>query len=105
MIAKNKTLNKILIIFLILFIVATLIISAIYLGVTNYFLNKFEEPELIVLQDECSLLMNNIIHQIKDEDGCKIMCLGECEVREKEFVNSEFILREENCHTCNCYCR
>ncbi len=63
------------------------------------------EPELIVIDDECSIMMNSIVHQIKNKGGCRIMCNSECEVRNMDFHHSEFIYKENSCHICNCYCK
>lgn len=54
--------------------------------------------------DECSLVMGNLIHQMKNDADCKIRCHGECQVREMDFVNHSFTEKFDSCHTCDCYC-
>ncbi len=99
---KRKITEKILIIIFIL--VALLIILLIIHYSRTYLLNIGKEPKLFVIEDECLLLLNNIIHQIKNQGECKIVCRNECGVRKMNFHDSEFIEKENSCHTCNCYC-
>jgi len=65
----------------------------------------FEEPEKIVIEDRCSLVMGNLFHEIKNKEECRIKCKSNCEVRGEEFSESEFIKNNSSCHTCNCYCK
>jgi hypothetical protein len=100
---KNKP-SKIIIFVLIFLLIVLAVLLIIEYGANSYFYNLFKEPKLFVIHDECSLILSNIIHQIKDEGGCRIMCSGECEVREMRFHDFEFISQNESCHICNCYC-
>lgn len=65
----------------------------------------FKEPEKIVIEDRCSLVMGNVFHEIKNSGECEISCKNNCELRGKKFVESEFIKSQDSCHTCNCYCK
>lgn len=99
---KKKFFKKILIILGILFIVLILLLF-INLKAWKYFEKK--EVKMIPLVDSCSVLFDNIIHNIKDAPGCENYCRAECMTREMEFYKSEFSLKEKACNTCDCYCR
>gem|GEM_PF-1368182 len=99
---RRKLINKVLIIILILIgAIMILLLIEYYPEITSF----RKDAEVYLIEDECGLVAGNLIHQIKDEGECKIKCRNECEVRKKEFYNSEFILRENACHVCNCYCK
>jgi hypothetical protein len=97
-----KKLSRIIFIFSFLCIVALIVLLFFHFKIIEYLYSS--GPELIVIEDECSIMLNNIIHQIKDEGGCRIMCSAECEIRNMKFHHSEFIFKDNSCHTCNCYC-
>jgi len=63
------------------------------------------KPKLYAVQDRCSIILDRLLHQIKDDGECRIACRNECEVRNEEFDSSEFIGKENACNICNCYCR
>jgi hypothetical protein len=71
----------------------------------NFFEKLSKKPELFVIQDKCSLIFKNIIHQIRDKEECSNLCRNECSIRDKKIHSSEFIESNSSCHTCNCYCR
>lgn len=60
---------------------------------------------LIALKDECSLLLNNLIHTIKTADNCRMLCLNECESQNLDYVTEKFSLNSTSCNSCNCYCK
>jgi hypothetical protein len=98
----NK-LSKIIFIASIICIIVLIVLLIFQFKIFQYV--GFSEPELIIINDECSMMFNSIVHQIKDEGGCRIMCNAECEVRKMEFHHSKFIFKENSCHICNCYCK
>ena len=102
---KKKNTIRILVVLLVIGIISLIVVSLIQFGVTSLISKRLEKPEKFEIRDECSLILGKVIHQIKDEGNCKIMCLGECEVRNMEFYDSEFIEKESDCHVCYCYCR
>jgi hypothetical protein len=65
---------------------------------------KKEEKTFRAL-DECSLVMNNLLHEIKSEDSCKVMCFEECKIREMTYQNYSFQFKENSCHDCFCTCK
>lgn len=65
----------------------------------------FREPTHIEIVDECSFIMGNLVHQIRDEDDCSIRCYNECVLIESDIKSSEFISGDPGCNTCNCYCK
>lgn len=85
------------------------IVLAIMLALLGLFIfGFFEQPgaeERFVLQDECNLVMGNLIHQIRTDGDCIIRCRNECELREMDFVRMEFVPQNNSCHDCDCYCR
>ena len=65
----------------------------------------FEKPHLIELDDECSLIMGNLVHQIRDETDCNLRCNNECNMEDTKLKSSEFSLATNGCNTCSCYCK
>lgn len=94
-----------------IFIGISLILLLVILGLVfkEYFYKKiFKEnkTERFVINDECSVFMDNIIHQIKDDADCNIKCRAECLVRKKEPINHTFKSNFSGpCFSCECYCR
>jgi len=93
-------------------IIVLLVIFVIFLilsqvGFVDYFKKLLEtrEPQLFAVKDECSLILGNLIHEIKGEDDCKIMCNNRCGLMEMDFYEINFIRSEKDCHVCNCYCK
>jgi hypothetical protein len=75
-----------------------------------FFIEKgvFEKPretQKFTLLDECSLVLGNLLHSINEQGECRLRCKNNCEIRNLNFENSEFREEENNCHTCDCYCR
>lgn len=104
----KKNLKKTKKILLILMIsIAVLILILLYFNATSSdgFNSLFDKPEKITIEDRCSLVMGQLFHEIKNEDECRIKCKSNCEVRGKNFAESEFIKNNNSCHTCNCYCK
>ena len=100
---KSVKFIGILSIFLIVILIFLLAFQFNYLNLKMF--NK-KEPRLITIDDECSALMGRVVHQIKSDDGCKVICNSECEVRGLTFHDSQFLEGENNsCHTCKCYCK
>jgi hypothetical protein len=98
---RNKLLSKGI-------LVATGILVLILILLIGISSGLFEGPKEVVMyaiNDECSLVMGNIIHQIRDNGDCRIRCVNECGLREKEIVKIEFELKNNSCHVCDCYCK
>ena len=106
---KQKMINKKKkkIIFLLLFVTLMFfLLLLIFLSILNLnFFGLFNKPISFEIKDECSLMMNNLIEQIKDEDVCKMMCINECELRDKKIFDFDFLKKEDSCNYCYCYCR
>ena len=98
--SKNKKFLKKIIIGAIIFL--TLIVAALIILETDVLEKK--ERVYIEVNDECSLMLNRIIHQIKTDAGCKMKCINECNLRELEYSESKFIEKQDSCHECKCYC-
>ena len=82
-----------------------LILLVVQINFKKLFGEFNKEEKMFVIEDKCSIMMGNIIHEIKDGDRCKIMCKNECSVRKMSFLNFSFIWKNDSCHVCNCYCR
>lgn len=95
--------------FVILLSIIALVLIVLLLvqtGVMNNPLNIFTKRAVsFSINDVCSLIVGNIIHPIPTEDACAGNCRASCEVREKGFVKSEFVKNENDCNTCQCYCK
>jgi hypothetical protein len=99
---RKKTLKRIL---ALLFI---LIACLIVLLVLNFKLWKyFEKKEVVTIKivDECSLMFENVLHNIKDTASCENSCRARCYIIEKKYYNSEFTGKDNSCNECKCYCK
>ena len=99
---RKKKLNQKIILTAILLIILTIAILVLFEN--GFFEKKSKETKKIELKDKCSLMFNRVIHQIKTEDVCKTMCKNECNSQNLNYLKVEFVAKEENCNTCNCYC-
>lgn len=102
---KKKIIKRILLILIISLIFLLTILTMMNLEVITKIKNLSKKPTLFIIPDECSLILSNIVHKIKNEDECKIVCINECVMREMKFHESEFVIGNNSCHTCNCYCK
>lgn len=87
---------------------AIIILAIVLIFLVSFSFGLFEptkKERLFQEQDACSLVMGNLIHQIRDVGDCQIRCRNDCEIRKMEFVRSEFFSQEGSCHDCNCYCK
>jgi hypothetical protein len=101
-IKKQKT-RKI-VFFLILALLLLLCILLAFQFKEDIQFNFLKKPKLYVIKDECSLIFNNIIHEFKSSGECEIFCKNGCSIRKEKFYRSDFIEKNNSCHTCNCYC-
>ena len=100
---KKKKLSKKVILITLILALTLLVLLAIQYDVWN--INITKKIKHIKIMDECSIMVGKLIHQIKDSDGCKLKCLAECDINKMKFYDSEFLLKNESCHNCECYCR
>ena len=101
----KKKLNRIFLIILIMLLAVLCVSLLVQFQEKSIIKNPFKKPELFVIKDECSVIFNNIVHEIKNAGECRIFCRNECGIREKEIYDSEFVESNNSCHTCNCYCK
>jgi hypothetical protein len=94
-----------LIVVLIIFFLVLCIALLVQLNVVdNPIQDVNSEPQLFNIRDECTMILGNLIHKIKDADGCELSCKTECGVRDMGFYSSDFIESDTDCHVCRCYC-
>ena len=103
---KLKKFRLIKIVYLAIILLLILLIVAIFIQSEsiNYIKRYFSKPKLIVIKDECNLLMDNILHNIRDSDDCKIRCQNECNLAKLKFQRINFV-NGKGCYTCDCYCK
>lgn len=92
----------------ILWLLLIALVSLLVLMVFSYKLwNLLDKKEIqrIEIKDECSLFMENILHQIRDLPDCENSCRSECYVIKKDFVEVEFETSLDGCNSCICYCK
>ena len=65
----------------------------------------FDGPYEVEVIDGCSLIMGNLVHQIRDETDCHLNCANRCEVEDANYYNSSFEFSGGGCHSCDCYCK
>ena len=65
-----------------------------------------KKVERIDIADECSRIVGNLVHVIEDAGSCKLRCDNECEIRDKEYFNSSFLMSKSgnSCNACLCEC-
>lgn len=100
---KKKKKSKLILVFLLV----ALVLLAIALFFSFQLWNLFEKKEIqrIEIIDECSLFMEQILHQIKDIPDCENSCRSECYILDKNFYEVDFQESQGGCHTCICYCK
>ncbi len=99
---NEKSLIRIVLIVIFFLLAATVILILVD---NSEDISIIKTPKEYLIEDECGLVVGNLIHQIKNEGECRIKCRNECEVREESFYDSEFEERENACHLCICYCK
>jgi len=108
---KHKLTKKSLLVIIALLFISLAVLALFLLSefgvIQNFsFLKDFSlEPQLFTLKDECSLIVGQLIHTIKDPESCELKCKNNCNIREMKFHDSEFTERQSDCHKCECYCR
>lgn len=105
---KKENSNNLIKIILILIIILSIIFFIILImqsSVLDSVNSLYKKPNLITVKDECSLIFNNIVHQIKNEGDCKIRCRNECNLENMNFYDINFTLNSNSCNLCNCYCK
>lgn len=89
---------------LLFFGVGILIVALVYLTCQSFGVFESSSPQEFDILDECSLIMGNLVHQIRDGAECRIKCVNECDVREMEFVEFVFSEGVGECNSCDCWC-
>jgi cell division protein YceG involved in septum cleavage len=100
--AKKKRIKKSKIIIYIITILV-LITAALFLFEQGYFKQNSEYK--VELKDECGVLFNTIIHQIKTVNNCESLCKIECDSQQLKFERVEFSTEVGSCNECSCYCK
>jgi len=87
-------------------LIALVIVLAIFLAfmLLKNVLKQDKKPVTVAVRDECSLVLGNIIHPIKDKDGCGVKCVNECRSRELRVLDVVFEEKTTECHSCMCFC-
>lgn len=65
---------------------------------------KKNEVKMFSIKDECSIVVGNLIHQIRNDGECRIKCVNECYIREMDFEKFNFIEKNDDCSSCECWC-
>lgn len=99
---KKKVTSAVVFLFVALFLLIV-ILGGLLLSDFGFF-EKHEVRKFNVL-DECSLIMGNLVHQIRNDGECKIRCVNECDVRDMEFVDFAFEGKIDDCNYCKCSCK
>jgi len=92
----------------------TYFIIGIFIGIIITFIIGFIifKPEIKLIKkevssdipDECGLAAGSLIHQIRDEDVCKIKCRARCFSLDADYKKIEFKEGINACNSCKCYC-
>lgn len=86
-------------------VIGILIILLLFLVLANLgIFEKSEQPKFFSVTDECSIVIGNLIHQVRDAGDCKIRCINECDIQDMKFDSIEFSSPDNSCNICDCYC-
>jgi hypothetical protein len=102
---KKRLIKLVLIILTIILILVLLMTLVIQYNFINNFKNLQPKEKIFLIKDECSLILGQIIHQIRDKDECRIRCINECRLENLNIKKSDFVLGNNSCHACNCFCK
>ena len=98
---KQKKLIKKLFVLVGVLILVLLVLLGIEFNFFDSFSNFFKGSEKIVIEDNCGVVVGNLIHEIKSEENCRIRCINECELLSKDFLSVEFRMPEGFCYECD----
>ena len=101
---KNKSIFWIYILIIVL-LVGLLIVLFIGFDIKGYIEKMTEKPKLLVIKDDCIVILNNLAHSMKNADECAIKCKNECNIQKMDFLSSNFSINPNLCYNCNCYCK
>lgn len=73
--------------------------------INNPFSGISAKSEKFTLNDECSIIVGQLIHTVQDEGACQNKCYSQCQSIDADFVRIEFTERPNNCNLCDCYCK
>ena len=107
-IRKRRNPNKIVKIILIIIILLSIIFFSLLIfesSIPESLKSFFDKPKMYSIVDECSLIFNKVVHQIKSEGDCNIMCRNECILEKMNFYEVNFTLNSNSCNICDCYCK
>jgi hypothetical protein len=85
-------------------VLVVLLIVFLLLGV-NWDFKIIKEVQSFEIQDGCSLIAGNLLHEIGNDADCKIRCSNLCEVRELNYYNHNFLTENLTCYSCECDCK
>lgn len=98
---KKIKFSKILIYFSVVLILFLIFLISYALGLLDF---AIKNEKTFRVADECSLVMNNLLHEIKTEDSCRVMCFEECAIRNLNYNDYSFKFNDNACHECICTC-
>ena len=102
---RNDKLTKIVLLVLCVFTLALLIMILINFGAFKLVQSALVPQKPIVIYGQCYAMFNTIIYQINNEEDCKKQCTDNCWVLKESYRSSQFVLTNNSCNICNCYCR
>lgn len=100
---KKKKNSKLILVFLLIALI--LLVVALIFSFKIWKLFEKQKIQKVEIIDECSLFMENLLHQIRDVPDCENACRSECYILEKGFYEVEFQESLGGCNTCVCYCK
>jgi hypothetical protein len=98
---KKNRVSRIIFSISILLIIVLVVLLFYHLG---FFDSTVKGEKNFQVADECSLVMNNLLHEIKSEDSCRVVCFEECKLRGLDYRGYSFKENENSCHDCFCTC-
>ena len=102
---KQIALLKIIVYIIIILMILLIILVLIQSGIKESVKHLFREPIKVNVSDECSFIMENLIHEIRSDGECKLECMNACYIRDMGFYEHNFIFNNQGCHDCECFCK
>jgi|SRR3989344_1854241 len=102
---KLKIKSKLVFYSIIALFIIILVLIFFQFGFADRVKTYFKNPTLYTLKGECYLIANNLIYELNQESDCRMKCINHCWVVRSEFVNSSFLIQQNTCNSCDCYCK
>ncbi len=103
-VSKKFLLSIIFCLFVLLILIVPLLLIQLNI-IQNPALFLSKKVQNFIIKDECSLVVGQLIHNIKDEGSCQLSCITRCNTYKLKYYNSTFKENVGDCNSCDCACK